>query len=95
LRYWGSARIQLLSIKSALPLTANGLSIRADLTLSTGTLDFIERVLAPFRTQQITILSLSRGEIIIGSGGLSGAMDTLYFLTYALMISSSHFKSTK
>lgn len=54
--------------------------------LSTGTIDFIERVPAPFRTQLNTTLEVSRGEIVIGEGGLSGAMDTLHFLSKSLRV---------
>jgi len=54
--------------------------------LSTGTIDFVSRVPAPFRTQLNTTLDVTRGEIVIGEGGLSGAMDTLHFLSKSLRI---------
>lgn len=54
--------------------------------LTTSPIDFIERVPAPFRTQLNTTLEVSRGEIVIGEGGLSGAMDTLHILSKSLRI---------
>lgn len=54
--------------------------------LSTGKIDFVERVPAPFRTQLNTTLDVTQGEIIIGEGGFSGAMDTLHFLSKSLRI---------
>jgi len=54
--------------------------------LTTSSIDFVERVPAPFRTQLNTTLDVSRGEIVIGEGGMSGAMDTLHFLSKSLRI---------
>lgn len=56
------------------------------LALSTGAIGFVERVPAPFRTQLNTTLNVTEGEILVAEGGLSGAMDTLHFLSKSLRI---------